>query len=143
MLSVLKWDERELYEKVIMAAIGLAMVLALIWFVVINPVLSAKSDARLQSDKALRDYNIVTRALPSLGAGPSTATGTAFSRTVLINTARTKSVRLSRVQPDGDALNVWIDDVETAKLYGLINTCLLYTSPSPRDLSTSRMPSSA
>ena len=26
---------------------------------------------------------------------------------------------------------------------GLISTCLLYTSPSPRDLSTSRMPSSA
>ena len=25
----------------------------------------------------------------------------------------------------------------------LFNTCLLYTSPSPRDLSTSRMPSSA
>ena len=28
------------------------------------------------------------------------------------------------------------------KLVGII-TCLLYTSPSPRDLSTSRMPSSA
>ena len=28
-------------------------------------------------------------------------------------------------------------------LYGLIYGCLLYTSPSPRDLSTSRMPSSA
>ena len=26
---------------------------------------------------------------------------------------------------------------------GELNTCLLYTSPSPRDLSTSRMPSSA
>ena len=26
---------------------------------------------------------------------------------------------------------------------GLVNFCLLYTSPSPRDLSTSRMPSSA
>ena len=26
---------------------------------------------------------------------------------------------------------------------GLANACLLYTSPSPRDLSTSRMPSSA
>ena len=26
---------------------------------------------------------------------------------------------------------------------GVIGTCLLYTSPSPRDLSTSRMPSSA
>eukprot|EP00831_Metopus_contortus_P014454 TRINITY_DN15984_c0_g2_i1.p2 TRINITY_DN15984_c0_g2~~TRINITY_DN15984_c0_g2_i1.p2 ORF type:complete len:100 (+),score=33.04 TRINITY_DN15984_c0_g2_i1:89-388(+) len=27
--------------------------------------------------------------------------------------------------------------------YSKLNTCLLYTSPSPRDLSTSRMPSSA
>ena len=27
--------------------------------------------------------------------------------------------------------------------YGLSTSCLLYTSPSPRDLSTSRMPSSA
>ena len=26
---------------------------------------------------------------------------------------------------------------------GVVRTCLLYTSPSPRDLSTSRMPSSA
>ena len=28
-------------------------------------------------------------------------------------------------------------------IVGLIKPCLLYTSPSPRDLSTSRMPSSA
>ena len=28
-------------------------------------------------------------------------------------------------------------------LIGLLRPCLLYTSPSPRDLSTSRMPSSA
>ena len=28
-------------------------------------------------------------------------------------------------------------------LIGLVGNCLLYTSPSPRDLSTSRMPSSA
>ena len=27
--------------------------------------------------------------------------------------------------------------------FGAVNACLLYTSPSPRDLSTSRMPSSA
>ena len=30
-----------------------------------------------------------------------------------------------------------------ASLIELLHTCLLYTSPSPRDLSTSRMPSSA
>ena len=36
---------------------------------------------------------------------------------------------------DGDTL--------TYTISGAPNTCLLYTSPSPRDLSTSRMPSSA
>jgi len=39
------------------------------------------------------------------------------------------------------------DSVQEALAYGWIDgqnkTCLLYTSPSPRDLSTSRMPSSA
>ena len=34
-------------------------------------------------------------------------------------------------------------DDETLGAGGLLWTCLLYTSPSPRDLSTSRMPSSA
>ena len=37
------------------------------------------------------------------------------------------------VQSNGDSRKTW----------QLINDCLLYTSPSPRDLSTSRMPSSA
>ena len=36
----------------------------------------------------------------------------------------------------GQAMPIWIQDMETG-------ACLLYTSPSPRDLSTSRMPSSA
>ena len=35
------------------------------------------------------------------------------------------------------------DAVTSAKVSGLVKGCLLYTSPSPRDLSTSRMPSSA
>ena len=37
------------------------------------------------------------------------------------------------------AEGVWIDDCVELSRY----ICLLYTSPSPRDLSTSRMPSSA
>ena len=35
------------------------------------------------------------------------------------------------------------DTVTARKLYNQGKICLLYTSPSPRDLSTSRMPSSA
>ena len=37
----------------------------------------------------------------------------------------------------------WAVTKETADKYGLAKICLLYTSPSPRDISGSRMPSSA
>ena len=36
-----------------------------------------------------------------------------------------------------------LDAKQTAELIELIKTCLLYTSPSPRDVEESRMPSSA
>ena len=35
-------------------------------------------------------------------------------------------------------INEWFGE-----FYDMVQNCLLYTSPSPRDLSTSRMPSSA
>ena len=37
----------------------------------------------------------------------------------------------------------WIKNKDEKALHELTQSCLLYTSPSPRDLSTSRMPSSA
>ena len=40
-------------------------------------------------------------------------------------------------------LNTKADEVKMLKDFTDTVTCLLYTSPSPRDLSTSRMPSSA
>ena len=42
-----------------------------------------------------------------------------------------------------DAQKSLVDDEIAKKNIDLFNDCLLYTSPSPRDLSTSRMPSSA
>ena len=49
-----------------------------------------------------------------------------------------------RVTGDVGKAGVAIDSVEDMKiLFDQIPLCLLYTSPSPRDLSTSRMPSSA
>ena len=40
-------------------------------------------------------------------------------------------------------LDIHLNKGETLGLIGPSGSCLLYTSPSPRDLSTSRMPSSA
>ena len=44
---------------------------------------------------------------------------------------------------DSDDQQIASDDQTIADNTGIDNSCLLYTSPSPRDLSTSRMPSSA
>ena len=43
----------------------------------------------------------------------------------------------------GFSLAAWVLALVSLWACGLAITCLLYTSPSPRDLSTSRMPSSA
>ena len=40
-------------------------------------------------------------------------------------------------------LKVWSNMNTTASKFGIYNSCLLYTSPSPRDQRGSRMPSSA
>jgi len=121
MLAVLKWDEREPYEKLIMGGIALGLALMALWFLLISPVLSSIMEAKSLSETALRDHRIVTRALPQMGQG-SVASGQPFSRAVLIEAARKKSVRLARVQPDGESVNVWIDEVSTGQLYSLINS---------------------
>ena len=50
------------------------------------------------------------------------------------------SSRSNYASEEADLTDGLIKQVETIDIP---NTCLLYTSPSPRDLSTSRMPSSA
>jgi len=120
MMDLLKWDERELYEKVIMAVLGIAIVLAALFLIAIKPVLTTHNNAEAQASKALRDYEIVSRALPQLGQGPVSA-GEPFNRAALIRAAQRQDIRLSRINPDNEMLTVWIDDVETAKLYRLIN----------------------
>ena len=61
------------------------------------------------------------------------------------NTACTYDPR-SDINSDGgsdDDIVYWDSHGGEWKITNDISTCLLYTSPSPRDLSTSRMPSSA
>ena len=44
---------------------------------------------------------------------------------------------------EGDHIGPVISEKQFNKIQTLIQNCLLYTSPSPRDLAQSRMPSSA
>ena len=51
-------------------------------------------------------------------------------------------INIMKPSPNKKLIDVACGTGDIGKLF-LDNTCLLYTSPSPRDLSTSRMPSSA
>ena len=72
----------------------------------------------------------------SFFVGPSTGSGQAEEQ---------KTVRLVRAHLEEDAGKSLHEDFVGQSGIDLnrAGTCLLYTSPSPRDLSTSRMPSSA
>lgn len=123
MMALLKWDEREIYEKIIMAALGVAILLAALFLIVIKPVVTAHNTAESQASKAARDYEIVSRALPQLSQG-TINTSAPFNRAALIRAAQREDIRLSRINPDNGTLTVWIDGVETVKLYGLINSLI-------------------
>lgn len=123
MMAFLKWDERAPYEKAIMAALGIAIVLAILFLLIVKPVLTAHNTAEANANKALRDYEIVSRAVPQLAQG-SSASGAPFNRAALISTSQRQDIRLSRINPDNGTLTVWVDDVETVKLYQLISTLM-------------------
>ena len=63
--------------------------------------------------------------------------------TTQLMTAR--GYRVAMVDRDVDELNAVVTSLDQAEAFfcDVSVPCLLYTSPSPRDLSTSRMPSSA
>ena len=60
-----------------------------------------------------------------------------FAQTVLINQLLASNVTDHPEMVDFDDYSDWLE------LYNPDNVCLLYTSPSPRDATLSRMPSSA
>ena len=65
------------------------------------------------------------------------STGCFGSGDVNLNTADTINIILTTVDP------ACMDTMGTGAIFATISGCLLYTSPSPRDATLSRMPSSA
>ena len=70
------------------------------------------------------------------------ATYNAYRATGTLNVSTESIYTFALTSDDGGQLKI-NGALVAADYYGQSGTCLLYTSPSPRDLSTSRMPSSA
>ena len=65
---------------------------------------------------------------------------TAFEEEDLVIQSKTINIRFRKGSPSG---KIGVIQTESTDYLNISSSCLLYTSPSPRDLSTSRMPSSA
>ena len=87
--------------------------------------------SRFPIDKAFLDTAQHLRFIARVGSGLEN-----------IDVAYAKSLGIEIIRsPEGNANAV--GNHALAMLLGLLNNCLLYTSPSPRDRTRSRMPSSA
>ena len=123
MNNFIKWSQRELYEKVI---ISLTTVMAfgfIVYIFVYNPIRKLNIEANLQVSKAISEYELVANAVPELSEG-TLEKEVVFNRDILIQIARENSINLSRINPSKESLVIWVDNVETIKMYKFINSLI-------------------
>ena len=123
MNNFIKWSQRELYEKVI---ISLTTVMAfgfIVYIFVYNPIRKLNIEANLQVSKAISEYELVANAVPELSEG-TLEKEVVFNRDILIQIARENSINLSRINPSKESLVIWVDNVETIKMYKFIQSLI-------------------
>lgn len=123
MNNFIKWSQRELYEKVI---ISLTTVMAfgfIIYISVYNPIRKLNIEANLKVSKAISEYELVANAVPELSEG-TLEKEVIFNRDILIRIARENSINLSRINPTKESFEIWVDNVETIKMYKFIQSLI-------------------
>ena len=123
MNNFIKWSQRELYEKVI---ISLTTVMAfgfIVYIFVYNPIRKLNIEANLKVSKAISEYELVANAVPELSEG-TLEKEVIFNRDILIRIARENSINLSRINPTKESFEIWVDNVETIKLYKFIQSLI-------------------
>ena len=123
MNNFVKWNQRELYEKVIISLTAVMVLGFIIYIFAYNPIRKLNIEANLQVSKAISDYELVANAVPKLSEG-TLEKEVIFNRDVLIQIARENSINLSRINPTKESLVIWVDNVETIKMYKFIQSLI-------------------
>lgn len=123
MNNFIKWNQRELYEKVIISLTAVMALGFIIYIFAYNPIRKLNIEANLQVSKAISDYELVTNAVPKLSEG-TLEKEVIFNRDILIQIARENSINLSRINPTKESLVIWVDNVETIKMYEFIQSLI-------------------
>ena len=123
MNNFIKWNQRELYEKVIICLTAVMALGFIIYIFAYNPIRKLNIEANLQVSKAISDYELVANAVPKLSEG-TLEKEVIFNRDILIQIARENSINLSRINPTKESLVIWVDNVETIKMYEFIQSLI-------------------
>ena len=123
MNNFIKWNQRESYEKVIISLTAVMALGFIIYIFAYNPIRKLNIEANLQVSKAISDYELVANAVPKLSEG-TLEKEVIFNRDILIQIARENSINLSRINPSKESLVIWVDNVETIKMYKFINSLI-------------------
>ena len=123
MNNFIKWNQRESYEKVIISLTAVMALGFIIYIFAYNPIRKLNIEANLQVSKAISDYELVANAVPNLSEG-TLEKEVIFNRDILIQIARENSINLSRINPTKESLVIWVDNVETIKMYEFIQSLI-------------------
>ena len=123
MNNFIKWNQRESYEKVIISLTAVMALGFIIYIFAYNPIRKLNIEANLQVSKAISDYELVANAVPKLSEG-TLEKEVIFNRDILIQIARENSINLSRINPTKESLVIWVDNVETIKMYKFIQSLI-------------------
>jgi type II secretory pathway component PulM len=123
MNNFIKWNQRELYEKVIISLTAVMVLGFIIYIFAYNPIRKLNIEANLQVSKAISEYELVANAVPKLSEG-TLEKEVIFNRDILIQIARENSINLSRINPTKESLVIWVDNVETIKMYKFIQSLI-------------------
>lgn len=123
MNNFIKWNQRESYEKVIISLTAVMALGFIIYIFAYNPTRKLNIEAKLQVSKAISDYELVANAVPKLSEG-TLEKEVIFNRDILIQIARENSINLSRINPTKESLVIWVDNVETIKMYEFIQSLI-------------------
>ena len=95
----------------------------IVYIFVYNPIRKLNIEANLKVSKAISEYELVANAVPELSEG-TLEKEVVFNRDILIQIARENSINLSRINPSKESLVIWVDNVETIKMYKFIQSLI-------------------
>jgi type II secretory pathway component PulM len=109
------WAERTVREQGLLAGLGALLLAVIVWYGLLAPTLSWRSEARADHEAAMARYETMLTGLARYGAEVQSAAqprAGAALRTVVGTSAAQRELAISRVQPLEDGrLGVWMEGV--------------------------------